>query len=343
MKCPDGDFLLLIWSEPWLPRIRKMASWCEGQGITVSDLCRPTAAKIGCLPRERHPFGGEMIDNLAPDLENAAKSTRSVPLACFMRCGAMQLKSVFVLSALACCCACSPSGKQRAARQAGAENEEADAMTDNPYAITEAKLRQAIDAARKNHEKSLSIHGDGVVDLTPLAELPDLESLELSCGDISDYRPLASLLNLKRLVLISDQHSDLRPLAALQNLETLSVTDGRVTDLSPLAGLGRLRELSFHFCSQLSNLGPLENLAELKRLTLEECDRVTDLRPLAKCTALERLDFTDCFELQDVTPLSGLSNLRRLVLAGTKVTDTSSLSKLPNLKITFEESEDEDQ
>ena len=74
---------------------------------------------------------------------------------------------------------------------------------------------------------------------------------------------------------------------------------------------------------------------------LLECDRVTDLRPLAKCTALERLDFTDCFELQDVTPLSGLSNLRVLVIANTKVTDTSSLSKIPNLEIVLKHGENE--
>lgn len=91
-----------------------------------------------------------------------------------------------------------------------------------------------------------------------------------------------------------------------------------------------------------SDLGPLASLSGLKSLTLYECDQITDLRPLAKCTALERLDFTDCFELQDVSPLSGLSNLRVLVLANTKVSDTSSLSKLPNLKIMFKESEDED-
>ena len=206
-----------------------------------------------------------------------------------------------------------------------------------------AELHQAVEKARRGNEKSLVISGDGQLDLSPLQQLPELESLIIDCGEVSDYRPLASLTNLKSLVLRSDSQSDLRPLASLDKLESLDVTDGSVADLSPLAGLPRLRELSFYWCSQLSDLGPLQNLSELESLTLYECDLVTDLRPLAHCVGLKRLNLTDCFNIADVSPLSNLPNLRLLILANTKVTDTSSLSTNASLKITFEEEEVDDE
>jgi hypothetical protein len=205
-----------------------------------------------------------------------------------------------------------------------------------------AELVKAVDEARRGNKKSLEISGDGQLDLSPLQQLPELESLVIDCGDVSDYRPLASLTNLKSLVLRSDSQRDLSPLASLDKLEVLDVTDGSVTDLSPFAGLSRLRELSFHWCSQLGDLGPLQKLSGLESLTLYECDRVTDLRPLAQCVGLKQLNLTDCFNIADVTPLSNLPNLRLLVLANTKVTDTSSLSKNANLKITFAKEEEED-
>ena len=64
-------------------------------------------------------------------------------------------------------------------------------------------------------------------------------------------------------------------------------------------------------------------------------------KALAQCLGLKQLKLTDCFNIAGVTPLSNLPNLRLLNLSNTKVTDTSSLSKNANLKITFEEEEDD--
>lgn len=111
----------------------------------------------------------------------------------------------------------------------------------------DAKLARAIDVARKDNSRELEISGDGELDLTRLAGLPDLESLQIDCGDVSDYRPLSQLTNLRSLFLRSDQQSDLSPLATLTRLEVLDVTDGAVSDLTPLSGLLNLRELSFRW------------------------------------------------------------------------------------------------
>ena len=79
----------------------------------------------------------------------------------------------------------------------------------------------------------------------------------MSCGDASDYRPLATLTNLRSLSLGSNEQSDLTPLSGLRRLEVLDITDGRIADLSPLAGLPQLRELSFSWCSQLTDITAL--------------------------------------------------------------------------------------
>lgn len=198
-------------------------------------------------------------------------------------------------------------------------------------------LVRLVENALSEGRRSIEISGAGELDLTPLTRIPDLESLVMSCSEVSDYRPLSRLTNLRNLSLCSDEHFDISPLASLALLEELDLTDGSITDLRPLAKLTRLRRLSLKWCGELMDISPLQNLSQLESLTLYECDVVTDLRPLAKCSALTYVNLTDCFEITDVSPLASLSDLRTLVLANTKVTDTTLLSKISDLEIKYEE------
>ena len=90
--------------------------------------------------------------------------------------------------------------------------------------------------------------------LLPLAELTNLEDLDLSYNEITDLSPLADLTNLEDLDLSSNEITDLSPLARLTNLKCLnldetgpfwrSVHDKPFWDnLKVLKGLTKLRTL----------------------------------------------------------------------------------------------------
>jgi len=92
----------------------------------------------------------------------------------------------------------------------------------------------------------LSFRGDALSDLTPLAALNALQSLDLNSTQVSDLTPLAALNALQFLDLNSTQVSDLTPLAALNALQSLNLNFTQVSDLTPLAALNALQSLSLH-------------------------------------------------------------------------------------------------
>ncbi len=127
------------------------------------------------------------------------------------------------------------------------------------------------------------VGNDTFSDLTPLANLTNLESLDLYGTEVSDLTPLANLTNLEYLGLYGAEVSDLTPLANLTNLEVLSIDGTEVSDLTPLANLTNLEDLYLDD-TEVSDLTPLANLMNLKHLRLDgtevnaECIRCSCLR-----------------------------------------------------------------
>ena len=71
----------------------------------------------------------------------------------------------------------------------------------------------------------------------------NVRSVNLRYTLVSDLSPLADLKNLQRLVLYDTPVSDLSPLAELKNLRYLDLSSTQVSDLSPLAELKSLEQL----------------------------------------------------------------------------------------------------
>ena len=90
---------------------------------------------------------------------------------------------------------------------------------------------------------------DQLSDVTPMAELTNLEFLTLIGTQVKDVRPLARLQNLKRLNLHETPVCEIEALAELTSLETLSLAQTRVNDVSPLANLKGLRFLDLRHTS----------------------------------------------------------------------------------------------
>ncbi|MDE0685672.1 MAG: leucine-rich repeat domain-containing protein, partial [Candidatus Poribacteria bacterium] len=75
------------------------------------------------------------------------------------------------------------------------------------------------------------------LDIHPLANLINLESLSLAGNGITDITLLAGMKKLTKLILTDNRIEDFSPLAGLTNLSTLNIRNNPGTDFSPLAAL----------------------------------------------------------------------------------------------------------
>ncbi len=110
------------------------------------------------------------------------------------------------------------------------------------------------------------IYGRRTSNLSMLAKLKNLETLNLCGTKASDLSPLSELKNLRNLDISYTKAIDLSPLAELENLETLHLTNAEVNDLSPLAEVKNLKALHLRK-TQVSD----EQVQELEQ-ALPSCD-----------------------------------------------------------------------
>lgn len=176
--------------------------------------------------------------------------------------------------------------------------------------------------------QSLDLYSTQIADLSSLAGLTGLQTLHLERTQIVDLGPLASLSGLQNLYLEGTQITDLSPLASLANLHSLFLEDIQIIDILSLAGLTNLRNLSL-YGSQIKDLAPLASLTGLKAIILDET-QIINLTPLAGLTSLQILS-VEGTQITDLTPLKDLTGLRVVKLTGTQITDLAPLTDLAGL------------
>lgn len=98
-------------------------------------------------------------------------------------------------------------------------------------------LRQLNAASNGNDDERIS-------DITPLANLKELNTLDLSSNSIFDISPLSELTNLSMLHLAGNNISSLTSLRDMTALDTLDLSDNvNITDIEPLMELTNLSTL----------------------------------------------------------------------------------------------------
>jgi hypothetical protein len=102
-----------------------------------------------------------------------------------------------------------------------------------------------------------------LLDVSVLAQLENLESLNLTLTDFVDISALAQLTQLKSLHLSGAGVVDVSALAQLTSLESLNLSGTRVVDVSALAQLTNLKSLNLSG-TRVVDLSALENLINLK-------------------------------------------------------------------------------
>ncbi|MEA4911010.1 MAG: hypothetical protein VB092_00155 [Oscillospiraceae bacterium] len=155
-----------------------------------------------------------------------------------------------------------------------------------------------------------------ISDLSALAQLPNLEVLELEGQQISDITPLFSLTKLRRLVLNCNPVSDLTGIAALSNLEDLLLTDTHVRDLSPVANMPKLRMLQVSN-TYVRDIGVVSTLQKLDTLMFDNT-YVTDWSPIAAIPVRQGVSYSlSMRQIEgDVSVLAALPEYNELTIDG---------------------------
>jgi hypothetical protein len=178
--------------------------------------------------------------------------------------------------------------------------------------------------ARDGVVVAIELRTDHVQDLSPLRDLPELESLQCVASKGEALQSIVPLqgLQLRRLVLTGNINlRDLAPLRGMP-LESLNVHDVGISDLSPLNAMP-LTELHCG-CTRVTSLEPLRGM----RLTVlnVDHDRIDDLAPLQGMPLTELCCGNTL--VSDLTPLRGMK-LTRLRCGGTGVTDLAVIRDMP--------------
>ncbi len=118
--------------------------------------------------------------------------------------------------------------------------------------------------------KHLYLGKGGLRDLSPIANLTQMESLRASINEVEDLKPLEKMTLMDRLDLGRTHVRDIAPLAAMVNLTELQLDDTQVADLTPLAKATKLEKLSVKH-TLVTDVSPLKNLSKLKFLYIEGC------------------------------------------------------------------------
>jgi len=167
-----------------------------------------------------------------------------------------------------------------------------------------------------------------VHDISALATLTGLTTINLDGTSITDLTPLSGLSALKSLSLDKTFINDLTPLSKLRSLESLSIIGAHVSDLTPISNITSLEAL-YLSSTAVTNLKPLSGLSQLNSFSLDDTD-ISDLTPLAGLSSLRLLRLRRT-NVRDVKPLAGILSLESLDLAHTAVTDLRPLSRLESL------------
>jgi Leucine-rich repeat (LRR) protein len=151
-----------------------------------------------------------------------------------------------------------------------------------------------------------------------------------------DISPIADLKEIEHLDLGITSVRDIGPLKNLHKLQSLFLNQTKVADLTPLRELTRLKELELSY-TEVKDISPLSKLEKLESLFLRDT-KVDDVSPLSSLKKLKELDL-QYTNVSDLSPLIGLKNLERINLYDTKVNkqEIDALqTALPNLVIDWD-------
>ena len=229
-------------------------------------------------------------------------------------------------------------------------------IDDTLYLRWEITQRDVEKIGDMNSLKELDFYiNDSSIDLSPLADLNNLEKLTISsthgCTDL-DTHSLGEIEQLREITLYACDF-DISFLAELPNIEAITLLKCDVDDISvfkdidtlKVLNVGYINDVDLNYLSNLINLEEivitgynirnfegLKNLINTRRLALCDYDdsRTGDMNMLVEMDRLENI-FIAHIKIEDISPLAELANLRMITLIDTDISDIEPLTELKNL------------
>lgn len=152
--------------------------------------------------------------------------------------------------------------------------------------------------ARSAMRRLTKLYADrkGIVNLTGLEHAINLRTLVLFLNPLADLTPIANLQNLEYLDISGCSITDITPLSNLVSLNHLNAEYNSIVDVTPLANLMRLESLII-LHNQIADHGPLDNLT----LSRFEYDQTCEMPPLPLEPRLANRNYPSIF-----SPWAGL-------------------------------------
>lgn len=172
-----------------------------------------------------------------------------------------------------------------------------------------------------------------ILDIDPIGNLDNLETLNLSGVRIVNPSCLSSLTKLKNLNLIFSyriQGNDLSFLKKMSNLQSLCIKGWDISDCTPIHHLKDLQFLDLGN-NKLESCDTLRYLDNLLSLNLS-CNPLTDIKGLIPLKKLQHLDLDQNYKIIDHSPLSSLKSLEKLNLNTNQIKDINEFKKILTLE-----------
>jgi len=179
------------------------------------------------------------------------------------------------------------------------------------------------------HLTSLTIIGNYVSDLSPLADMETLRNLDISYNPIEDLSPLESLQRLETLHIEQCNVTDLSALERLTGLTVVNAAYIPCSDYSPLLTLPLLRSVEITGSSAL-DVAEVSGNQSIEELIAINCG-LAGLGDLQVMPNLEQLELSEN-EISDLSGIERYQSLKRLILQNNPVDDLSPLAALPALE-----------
>ena len=175
--------------------------------------------------------------------------------------------------------------------------------------------------------KSLEVGYTHEGDIDAIADLTNLEELNLRCAGLSDISPLKSLENLKKLdIAYNPSMQDITVLKSLKNLESLDLTGNKIEDLlSSINGLTKLKVLKLEGTG-IKDVSSLKNLSKLEEVNLS-FNKIENFCTLLDWTNLKNLELKGS-GIEDISFVASMINLEKLDLEYNRIKDISPLKYL---------------
>lgn len=169
-----------------------------------------------------------------------------------------------------------------------------------------------------------------IENIDALADLKNLEYLNMGGVGLKDVTGLRNLTNLKTLIMSYNDVEDISVFGYLSNLEVLSLDSNKVKDFEVISGLTNLKVLSLYNMG-ISNISFIENLTNLEKLSIAG-NNISDITSLRDMVNLRELSIASNSKIDDISVFENFEKLQRISIANNDIEDISVLEKLDDLE-----------